>query len=173
MPGTEAGTEPHVWGMGRMDDITYFGLDVHKATVCVAVAESGRCSEVRQVGVFENRPEILCMMAARLGKEGRRLSFCYEVEPGGHDRLVLAKTAGRHTEPDAHREAPFGRSHHLPRVTRHHRGPIAALLGSSTRCRPHLHRLHKPVLLAPICRVADFSMCMPEKPAPITTASKR
>jgi hypothetical protein len=25
---------------GRMDDITYFGLDVHKATVCVAVARA-------------------------------------------------------------------------------------------------------------------------------------
>ena len=25
-----------------MDNITFVGLDVHKATVCVAVAESGR-----------------------------------------------------------------------------------------------------------------------------------
>ena len=69
-----AGTEPHVWGTGRMDDITYVGLDVHKATVCVAVAESGPSGEVRQVRVFENRPEILCKIAARLSKGGRRLS---------------------------------------------------------------------------------------------------
>jgi hypothetical protein len=40
-----------------MDDITYVGLDVHKAAVCVALAESGRGGEVRQIGVFENRPE--------------------------------------------------------------------------------------------------------------------
>jgi asparagine synthetase B (glutamine-hydrolysing) len=41
-----------------MDSITYVGLDVHKATVSVAVAESGRGGEVRQLGVFENRPEV-------------------------------------------------------------------------------------------------------------------
>ena len=35
--------------MGK-NDITYVGLDVHKATVCVAVAESGRSGEVRQIG---------------------------------------------------------------------------------------------------------------------------
>ncbi len=51
-----------------MNDITYVGLDVHKATVCVAIAEGGRGGEVRQVGVFENRPEILSRMVARLGK---------------------------------------------------------------------------------------------------------
>ena len=31
-----------------MNDITYVGLDVHKATVCVAIAESGRGGEVRR-----------------------------------------------------------------------------------------------------------------------------
>jgi transposase len=79
-----AGTEPHAWGTGLMEDTTFVGLDVHKATVCVAVAESGRAGEVRQIGVFENRPEILSKMAARLGKGGRRLSFCFEAGPCGY-----------------------------------------------------------------------------------------
>jgi len=41
-----------------MDTITCVGLDVHKAMVCIALAESGRDGDVRQIGVFENRPEI-------------------------------------------------------------------------------------------------------------------
>ena len=72
------GTEPHAWETGLMDIITYVGLDVHNATVCVALAESGRGGEIRQVGIFENRLEMLTKLAARLSRGGRRLSFCYE-----------------------------------------------------------------------------------------------
>jgi len=89
-----AGTEPHAWGTGRMDDITYVGLDVHKATVCVAIAEDGRGGEVRQIGVFENRPDILCKLAARLGKGNRRLSFCYEAGPCGYGLQRLLTSRG-------------------------------------------------------------------------------
>jgi transposase len=77
-----------------MDDITFVGLDVHKATVCVAVAEGGRGGEVRQVGVFENRPEILGKMVARLAKSGRRLSFCYEAGPCGYGLHRLLTGSG-------------------------------------------------------------------------------
>src|SRR5215831_11901540 len=89
------GTEPQAWGTGLMDDITFVGLDVHKATVSVAVAESGRGGEVRHVGVFENRPEILVKMAARFGNGGRRLSFCYEDGAPAPVRLVLEDPAAR------------------------------------------------------------------------------
>ena len=65
-----------------MANITFVGLDVHKATVCVA--ESGRDGELRQVGVFENSADVLNKMVARLGKKGRRLSFCDEAGPCGY-----------------------------------------------------------------------------------------
>ena len=42
-----------------MNTITYIGLDVHKATIAVALADGARGGEVRQLGVFENRPEIV------------------------------------------------------------------------------------------------------------------
>src|SRR3954471_20123401 len=78
------GPEPRAWRTGLMDDITFVGLDVHKATVCIAVAEGGRGGDVRQLGVFENRPEILSKVVSRLSKGGRRLSFCYEAGPCGY-----------------------------------------------------------------------------------------
>jgi hypothetical protein len=46
-------------------------LDVHESTISVAVAESGRNGEVRQVGVIENRVEILLKLAKRLSEGGR------------------------------------------------------------------------------------------------------
>jgi hypothetical protein len=48
-----------------MDTITYVGLDVHKATACIAFAERGRDGDVRQIRVFENRPELLMKLEAR------------------------------------------------------------------------------------------------------------
>jgi hypothetical protein len=51
-----------------------------------------RSGEVRQVGVFQNRPEIVCKMAAKLGRGGRRLSSCYDAGPCdyGLHRLLTA-----------------------------------------------------------------------------------
>ena len=43
-------------GAGLMNDITYVGLDVHKATVCVAIAESGRGGEVERLAHSRTAP---------------------------------------------------------------------------------------------------------------------
>jgi hypothetical protein len=47
-----------------MDSITYVGLDVHKTTIAVAVAGGARSREVRLLGVFANRGDVVRKMVA-------------------------------------------------------------------------------------------------------------
>jgi transposase len=56
----------------------YIGLDVHKASISVAVAEDGRDGAVRFVGNIANTPTDVGKLAKRLAKEGQTLEFCYE-----------------------------------------------------------------------------------------------
>ena len=67
-----------------MNTTIFVGLDVHKATVSVAVAEGQRGGEIRHLGTFPNRSDQIAKFAQRLAREGRRLSFCYEAGPCGY-----------------------------------------------------------------------------------------
>jgi hypothetical protein len=44
----------------------YVGLDVHKDSILVAIAEAGRDGEVRQWGMVRNTPEAVAKLARRL-----------------------------------------------------------------------------------------------------------
>ena len=63
---------------------TFVGLDVHKATIAVCVAEAGRDGGVRFVGEIANEPAALDKLVARLGRGGRELRFAYEAGPCGY-----------------------------------------------------------------------------------------
>jgi transposase len=64
--------------------ITYVGLDVHKDTIAVAVAETGLRGEVREHGKVANTPAALKALSAKLAP-GRELRFCYEAGPCGYN----------------------------------------------------------------------------------------
>jgi hypothetical protein len=71
-----AGAEPQTRGTSLMNDTIFVGLDVHKETIAVAVAEGRRGGEVLQLGNFLNRPDHIEKLVARLAKGNRTLSFC-------------------------------------------------------------------------------------------------
>ncbi len=61
----------------------YVGLDVHKATIAVAVAEANG-GEVRYFGEISNTPEAIQKLVKQLRKGEAALSFCYEAGPCGY-----------------------------------------------------------------------------------------
>lgn len=62
----------------------YVGLDVHKSTIAVAVAEAG-FSEVRYHGEIPNTPEQITKTLSKLSSSGAKLSVCYEADPCGYE----------------------------------------------------------------------------------------
>jgi transposase len=56
---------------------SFIGMDVHKATISISVAEDGSDGPVRFIGVIPNAPDDIAKMAKRLSKHGE-LHFCYE-----------------------------------------------------------------------------------------------
>ena len=74
-----------------MQDSMFIGLDVHKLTISVAIAQAGRGGEVRHWGTIPHRPDQVRKLVDRLGTDGSFLHFCYEAGPCGyglHRQLV-------------------------------------------------------------------------------------
>ena len=66
------------------ESLKYVGLDVHKDTIAVAVAEEGQRSEVREHGDIANTPAAMTKLLAKLGGPGVDLHICYEAGPCGY-----------------------------------------------------------------------------------------
>ena len=70
------------------------GLDVHKDTIAVAVAEEGKRGEVREHGKIANTPAALTKLVSKLARGGRALKFCYEAGPCGYGIQRQLSVAG-------------------------------------------------------------------------------
>ena len=60
------------------------GLDIHKATIAVAIAEGGRREVARYFVEIENTSAALSKLAKKYRRANARLSFCYEAGPCGY-----------------------------------------------------------------------------------------
>jgi transposase len=61
-----------------MQNVAYVGLDVHKETISVSIADDGRDGAVRFIGTIPNTPADVLKLVRRLAKDSQRLEFCYE-----------------------------------------------------------------------------------------------
>lgn len=65
--------------------ILYVGLDVHKNSIAVALAEDGRESEVRYFGTIGGDMAALDKVVRKLVSRGKSLRFVYEAGPCGYE----------------------------------------------------------------------------------------
>lgn len=67
-----------------MQGSTFIGLDVHKATISVAIAQGERGGEVRHLGTVPHRPDHVRKLVEKLAAGGARLHFCCGAGPCGY-----------------------------------------------------------------------------------------
>jgi hypothetical protein len=76
----------------------YSGLDVHKETIVIAIAEAGRKAEVHFHGEIANTPDAVARMLKKLGSRYGKLHFVYEAGPCGYGLYRQINAASSHAK---------------------------------------------------------------------------
>lgn len=66
------------------EKIKYVGLDVHKNTITIAIADEGRDQEVRKYGTITNKATAIDKFVRKLVSDGSTPRFVYEAGPCGY-----------------------------------------------------------------------------------------
>ena len=69
--------------MRNDQSIKFIGLDVHKDSISLAIAENGSNGEVRLYGTIKNTIEDIDKVIRKLISTGSQLQFVYEAGPCG------------------------------------------------------------------------------------------
>lgn len=80
--------------MKQFNDI-YVGLDVHKASIAVAIVRGAR-SAPQYFGEIPNTPEAIKKLIHKLSPEGEVMNLCYEAGPCGYELYHQLSNMGHH-----------------------------------------------------------------------------
>ena len=66
-------------------NIQFIGMDVHKNSISITVAEKGRNGKIRNYGKIDNNMTVLSKVIRKLLSDHCELSFVYEASPCGYE----------------------------------------------------------------------------------------